>query len=127
MRFRRFMLPLVAVVASSVSVSAAQTTHAWTSGEQINLAPWLSPDPTLSTSGDFATDTYGDPWDFKNAEDVPPINGVGVNGVHNPSIAKDVLSVDTDVAAEIRLVMKWPRFSGSVLPWGRDGWNHPID
>ena len=47
-------------------IRAAQTTHAWTSGEQINLSPWLSPDPTLSSSGDYATDTYGDPWKIED-------------------------------------------------------------
>ena len=43
------------------------------------------PRAALSTSGDYATDVLGDPWDFSNDEDVPPIpiigseNGFGIS------------------------------------------------
>src|SRR3954454_12373623 len=127
MRFRRSIVPLVAVVAALAPLSAAQTTRAWTAGEQINLAPWLSPDAALSTAGDYATDTYGDPWDFSNLEDVPPILAVGINAADGANVSNGIMTVATHVAAEIRLVMKWPHFIEPVLPWGRDGWNHPTD
>ena len=127
MRFRRFVLPLAALVASAIPVIAGQSTPAGASGEQIALSPWLSPDPSLSTSGDFASDTWGDPWDFNNVEDMIPVEGVGVAVATNPRIEGGHFKVNVAPGAELRLLMKWPHFIEPVLPWGRDGWAHPID
>ena len=35
------------------------------------------PSAAFSTSGDYATDVLGDPWDFSNDEDVPPTPLIG--------------------------------------------------
>ena len=123
MRFRRSLLPIAGLVAALIPLQAAKPAAAWVSGSQVDLSPWLSPDAKLSTSGDFATDTFGDPWDFSNIEDVIPTVGVGVGVASKVDISNGVLTVATQNAAELRLLMKWP----GVIPWGRDGWAHPID
>jgi hypothetical protein len=37
----------------------------------------ITPPAALSTSGDYATDVLGDPWDFKEQGDVPPYMTLG--------------------------------------------------
>jgi hypothetical protein len=125
MRIRRPLLALALM--SALLPLSVHSAHAVVSGVQVDLGTMLSPPANLSTSGDFATDTFSDPWDFSNAEDIIPINGVGI-GVAAPvqdpvRLASGQLTVTTQNATEIRLLMKWP----AVLPWGRDGWAHPID
>ena len=46
--------------------------------------------------------------------------GAGANPV---SLANGQLTVTTQNETEIRLLMNWP----GVLPWGRDGWAHPVE
>ena len=91
------------------------------------MSQWLSPDASLSTSGDYATDTFSDPWDFNNVEDMLPIEGVGVAVATSPRIEQGIFKANVQPGAELRLLMKWPHFIEPVLPWGRDGWAHPID
>ena len=61
-----------------LTLSSAQPAAATPGGGYVAMGVPLSPPANLSTSGDFATDMFGDPWDFSNVEDVPPIKGVGV-------------------------------------------------
>ncbi|MUH52071.1 MAG: hypothetical protein F2789_12765, partial [Actinobacteria bacterium] len=115
------------VVAAFVLVSAVlplgvRSAGAWVAGAPVDLGTALSPASGLSSTGDFATDTFSDPWDFSNPEDVIPVNGVGT-GAAEVSVGGGELTVATHNASEIRLLMKWP----GVLPWGRDGWAHPVD
>ena len=56
---------IVAVGALVVPTAAAHATPA--------LPPALGMGPNLSTSGDYATDVLGDPWDFTNGEDVSTV------------------------------------------------------
>jgi hypothetical protein len=93
------------------------------SGDRVPPGTVVSPAPALSTSGDYATDTFGDPWDFSNAEDVIPVDEVGTQSTQNASISNGFLNVTTHNASTIRLVFAWP----GVVPWGRDGWTYPID
>ena len=65
----------------------------------------------------------GDPWDFSNDEDVPPIMMVGTEGSFGISVASGLLNVDAQAGSTIKLVRSW----GAELPWGRDGLLRPID
>ena len=113
---------LVLVLTAALLPFAAQPANAVTPGTQVDLAGVLSPPPSLSTSGDFATDTFSDPWDFSNPEDVLPIKDVGT-ALADVQLSGGVLTATMPNTATIRLLMKYP----GVLPWGRDGWAHPID
>lgn len=95
------------------------------SAAQVDLSTWIAPpDSKWSSSGDFATDVFGDPWDFSNPEDVPPTTDVGVYQPRGAaSLANGALNVPSKPGTIVRLLMKWP----DVLPWGRDGWSNPID
>ncbi len=76
-----------------------------------------------STSGDYATDTFADPWDFSNDDDVPPILLVGSensNGIRRN--ADGTLTVVSRNNTTVKLVRTW----GAQLPWGRDGQLHPV-
>jgi len=123
MRFRRALLPVTGLLVALVAISPTPQASAWVSGAQVGLGSWLSPDASLSTSGDYATDTFGDPWDFSNEDDLIPIADVGAGFSDGANISNGILTVATRNQAELRLLMRWP----GVLPWGHDGWKHPID
>lgn len=82
-----------------------------------------APPASLSTSGDYATDVLGDPWDFSNNEDVPPIMTVGTENSFGISIGNGVLNLDAQNGSTVKLVRSW----GASLAWGRDGLNRPVD
>ena len=115
------------MAASVVALGHGQAA-AVTPGSAVDISPWLSPGPTLSTSGDYATDTFSDPWDFSNQEDLDLSAGVGL-GFSNtvPSIHDGILDANVVAGSTVRLLMKWPGPQSDALPWGRDGWLHPID
>ncbi len=117
----------VALIVASLTIAdpagLPPEADAWVSGTPTAMGMVLSPDGSLSSSGDFATDTFSDPWDFSNADDVIPVNHVGVGFADGVSLNNGVLSVASRNGTEIRLLMRWPE----VLPWGHDGWAHPID
>ena len=107
-------------VVSAVVVTSPAMAHP-TAESAPSIAP---PSAAFSTSGDYATDVLGDPWDFSNDEDVPPIPIVGSEG--GLGISRDpsgVLIVNAQGGSTIKLVRSW----GMELPWGRDGLLRPID
>lgn len=117
--------PLVvrlALVAGCIVIACPAVSTATAAGEPVRIARSVSPPPALSTSGDYATDSLSDPWDFSN-DDIIPVVGVGTGFADSVAIGSGVLTVATRNASEIRLLMKWP----AVLPWGRDGRLVPID
>ena len=114
------VVQLVGLALGSLAVGPVQ---AAAPGDQIGLSPWLTTPASRSTSGDFATDVFNDPWDFSNAEDVIPIDEVGTQSTAGVSVGGGMLGVNTQNGSTIRLLFDWPL----VLPWGRDGWAHPID
>ena len=126
MFLRRSAPVLVLVLTAALLPFAAQPVNAVTPGTQVDLTGALSPPANLSTSGDFATDTFSDPWDFSNAEDIIPIVGVGVANADAVDLSGGVLTAATRNYAELRLLMNWSQTS-PVLPWGHDGWKRPID
>ena len=72
------------------------------------------PSATFSSSGDYASDVLGDPWDFSDDNDVPPIMTVGTEGSFGISVGAGVLTVDAQPGSTIKLVRSW----GAELPWG---------
>lgn len=87
----------------------------------------------LSTSGDYASDVLGDPWDFSNPEDVHPAPGVGCE---SPPSATQFPGIDCSIGigngqlsftgvggSVVYFVRSW----GLELPWGRDGEAVPIN
>jgi hypothetical protein len=111
---------VVGFAASAIVVAGNASAH-----PTVNTAATIAP-PTaaLSSSGDYATDVLGDPWDFSNDEDVPPLDFVGTEGSFGISRSLDgMLHLDGRNGSIIKLVRIW----GAVLPWGHDGLLRPID
>jgi hypothetical protein len=119
---RRTVVNRFVVLSLLLTATTGSKAGAWSPGEPVDLGAIPSTPATLSTSGDYATDVLSNPWDFADA-DISPTVGVGTSGADSVSIDQGSLRVTTRNATEIRLLMKWP----GVLPWGTDGWKHPID
>lgn len=105
---------------SAVVVSTGASAHPTVIASPLTAPPSAA----FSSSGDYATDVLGDPWDFSNDEDVPPIMVVGTEGSF--SISRGANGIESVVARNgslLKLVRTW----GAVLPWGRDGLIKPID
>lgn len=116
MRFRRCAVVAVLVSSSLVSIVGAHP--------NVDIAPAFSPPPALSTGGDYATDTFGDPWDFSNDADVPPQPLIGSENSYGIARnANGTLTVASVNNSTVKLVRTW----GVELPWGRDGLLHPVD
>lgn len=127
---RRFLVPFT-VVAVVLAGGLALTPGA----RAADPYDWPAPAPSApgsgaSSGGDFATDTYGDPWDFANDADFSTVPEVGVQGTTaaRTDTASDGtpggwLRVNVNGGNEIRLVFDWP----GVLPWGRDGRRLSVD
>lgn len=117
---RCFMLAgLLASTVTTIVMAPAVLAH-----PNVDPGAALSAPPSASTSGDYATDVFGDPWDFSNDEDVPPIMMVGSeNGRGISRDADGWLTVRSVPNTTIKLVRTW----GLELPWGRDGLLNPVD
>ena len=120
MKCRSRSIAVVVGLLSSVVIADVASAH-----PTVNAGPTNAPpSAAFSTSGDYATDILGDPWDFSNDEDVPPTMLIGTEGSFG--ITRDpsgVLIVDAQGGSTIKLVRSW----GQELPWGRDGLLKPID
>ena len=76
------------------------------------------------TAPDFATTTYGDAWDFSNADDFgEPLRG-WTREVDDIVVQNGMLSATFKPSAQFALVRG---FSEITIPWGRDGSLLPID
>ncbi|HVV36690.1 MAG TPA: hypothetical protein VHC63_08825 [Acidimicrobiales bacterium] len=73
---------------------------------------------------DFATQTYGDPWDYSNQADFDVQQRWWSRKLTNMNVANGMLSFDTQTFGELPLVRG---FGAIAVPWGRDGSLHPID
>ena len=133
---RRLIVPLAAIAlfaSTSVMVgvqagpAGAADPHDWPAP-----AP-ASPAASASTDGDFATDAYGDPWDFVNDGDLSTTPEVGVQLVGPGGLQRSDTNQDgtgggwyrasVKGGSEMFLVFDWP----GVLPWARDGRHRTID
>ena len=129
---RRFLVPLVVVTAVAAGgLALAPAARAADPFDWPAPAP-VSPTPSASSDGDFATDAYGDPWDFTNDGDVSTTTDVGVQfpsaqvqrvDTNQDGAGGGWLRVPVKGGSEIRLVFDWP----GVLPWGRDGRHVSVD
>jgi hypothetical protein len=115
---RRYWMGAMVLVAPLLDITAVSA-H-----PNVDPGTVVSPPSGQSTSGDYATDVFGDPWDFSNDEDVPPIPLVGSeNGAGISRDSGGNLNVATVQSTTVKLVRTW----GVELPWGRDGLLHPVD
>ena len=74
---RRSLSAAIAVgLLSAVVIADGASAHPTQSTSALSAPPSAA----FSSSGDYATDVLGDPWDFSNDEDVPPIMTVGTEG-----------------------------------------------
>ena len=91
------------------------------------VSPWPSHAAPVGTSraqADYATDNFGDPWDFSNPEDFILTPSVQAEGVHNVAMGGGRLSGDADAGGKFEFVRSW---QGMALPWGRDPEIYPLD
>ncbi|HZY06720.1 MAG TPA: hypothetical protein VFE69_03205, partial [Ilumatobacteraceae bacterium] len=67
------------------------------------------PSAAFSTSGDYATDVLGDPWDFSNVDDVPPIDFIGTEGSNGISVDTNagILTLAARNGSLVKLVRTW--------------------
>ena len=85
-------------------------------------------DSATSNSGDYATDAFGDAWDFNNPEDLTPLSAgmsVGISGLHigRTSPTNSVLAGTVGPSSYLVLAEGWAH----ILPWGRDSGTYPIN
>jgi 3'-phosphoadenosine 5'-phosphosulfate (PAPS) 3'-phosphatase len=82
----------------------------------VDPAPVVAPDAARSTSGDYATDVFSDPWDFSNDEDVPPIALVGAENSYGITRnGNGTLTVASVNNSTIKLVRTWGDCYGYLL------------
>ncbi len=105
-------------VSTIVAVGTASAAH-----PNVAAGPTNTPPASFSTSGDYATDVLGDPWDFSNPEDVPPYMTLGTEASNGISLSNGQLHLDGHGGSVVKLVRTW----GAILPWGHDGLLHPVD
>lgn len=85
-------------------------------------------DSSTGNSGDFATDAYGDAWDFDNAEDLAPAMrglSVGISGLTMTPLSAGNSALTGTAAPASYLVLAGN--APHVLPWGHDTRLFPID
>jgi hypothetical protein len=90
----------------------------------LSVAPAPRAAQAVDEHPDFATQTYGDAWDYSNPQDFDPQQRWWSTKSSNFAVANGMLSFDTTSFGEIPLVRG---FGAIALPWGRDGSAHPID
>ena len=106
---------LTSVLLFSSAVGAVVVTPAL-AHPNVESAAVISPAAALSTSGDYATDVLGDPWDFSNDEDVPPI---AVVGSESSFPGKAFIYVGTSAATYVRSEVSQPCTATRTAPSGR--------
>ena len=119
MKCRSLSIAIVACFVVTAAVISNASAHPTQSAGATQTVP-----ASLSTSGDYATDVLGDPWDFSEQGDVPPYMTLGTEA--SDGIAWDPagqLVVNGHGGSVIKLVRNF----GAVLPWGHDGLLHPVD
>ena len=117
---RRSFTAVAAGLAAVVLVATGPALASVTPGGQVVSGPALSTTAAVSTSGDFATDVFGDPWDFSNPADLDVTDEVGTQSANGVSISGGLLNVQTVAGTTIRLLFDWP----DVIPW--PGWPRPL-
>jgi hypothetical protein len=117
---RRWLVSIAFATLATTSLATVASAH-----PNVDPSPAIAPDASRSTSGDYATDVFGDPWDFSNDEDVPPLALIGSENSYGISrnSSNGTLTVASVNNSTIKLVRTW----GVELPWGRDGLVAPVN
>ncbi|HEY7628715.1 MAG TPA: hypothetical protein VH761_16710, partial [Ilumatobacteraceae bacterium] len=124
MKSRSLGIATVVAVAAATVCSTVLTTSISAAHPIQNAGSFPPPPASLSTSGDYATDVLGDPWDFSEQGDVPPYMTLGTEASNAISWgANGYLNLDGRGGSVVKLVRNW----GATLPWGHDGLLHPVD
>ena len=78
---------------------------------------------------DYASTSYGDPWDYANPEDQSVTPAVRNDRLTAMAIVDGRFVADAQPQGNIMLLDSWDSDvdGHSGLPWGRDGKLHPID
>src|SRR3954447_7021942 len=104
MKHRALGIGVALGLLSSVVAAAVASAHPTEFASPLTAPPSAA----FSTSGDYATDVLGDPWDFSNDEDVPPINILGTEGSNGISRnANGILTVAARNGSLVKLVRTW--------------------
>ena len=90
MKRRSLCAAVVVGLLSAVVIGDGASAHPTQSASVLTTPP----SATFSSSGDYASDVLGDPWDFSDENDVPPIMTVGTEGSFGISVGAGVLTVD---------------------------------
>ena len=94
----------------------------------VPAAAGSNPSMTLSTAAvpaapDYASDAYGDPWDFANPQDLSATAGVSTSGVSNAAYRDGAYNFDASRGAALNLVDT----TAGALAYGRDSSLQPLD
>lgn len=74
---------------------------------------------------DFATQAYGDAWDYTSPDDQLLIEGVTMADLDRATVAGGRLVVDARVGGFVAPIVSWDDLG--AVPWGRDGSLIPVD
>jgi hypothetical protein len=129
-RFRRLLALVCSVtIAGSLSLTEPATAQQPLALGVVGAMAMAAPtDSSTANSGDFATDRFGDAWDFNNADDLTPTTrglSVGMSGLglSHLTTSNSVLTGTATSNSYLVLGATGPR----VMPWGRDTRNFPVD
>lgn len=129
-RFRRLLALVCSVtIAGSLSLTEPATAQQPLALGAVGAMATAAPtDSSTANSGDFATDRFGDAWDFNNADDLTPtMRGLSVGmsglGLSHLTTSNSVLTGTATSNSYLVLAATGPR----VMPWGRDTRNFPVD
>jgi hypothetical protein len=112
---RRRFPALLAIAAVLATVAALQP------ASPAGATPW-----GRSWSGDYATEEWGDPWDFNNDADWDVQARLESPGVSNGSVSGGTLNFDVNQNAGGVLIGS-AHYGENALQWGRSSWMKPID
>lgn len=81
---------------------------------------------STATGGvDFATQAYGDPWDYDNSEDQAFATSATLGDMRSGSISGGRLWLDNPGGGYFSPITSWDDLGAA--PWGRDGSLYPVD
>ncbi len=104
---------------------AVLTTAALASPAGAATAPSIVGADHLAASPDYATETFGDPWDMAGPSDLLLDDGGPAMGLVGPRFADGRLTFDTGPSG-FTVNPVWIEYTGA-LAVGRDGPAHPVD
>lgn len=80
---------------------------------------------TATGGTDFASQAFGDPWDYSNTEDQPFVDRATMADVLQASMSGGRMVLDTRNGGFVAPIVSWDDLG--AVPWGRDGSLIPVD